>query len=147
MKQTAGNTAILVLVALLAACTRVGHIQQTEPIRTLKFTGSHKAVAQCIQQRLGARVQDDSFGEKYVLYDSAKNRQAEGLTHYSITVGRSGPDQGFAEWRIVGPTRGPDRMGGGPARQGLSDAVVQEFWKPVEDCAARAKELSSLRNP
>jgi hypothetical protein len=137
MTKTAGNTAILIV--LLAACTRVGHIQRTEPVRTLKFTGSHKAVAQCVQQRLGARVQDDSFGEKYVLYDSAKNRQAEGLTHYSITVGRIGPDQGFAEWRIVAPTRGPGPTQWPRRDNELSDAVVQDIWKPVEDCAARAK--------
>jgi hypothetical protein len=139
MPQTGANTAILILVALLAACTKVGHIQRTEPVRTLNFTGSHKAVAQCIQQRLGARVQDDSFGEKYVLYDSAKNRQADGLTHYSITVGKVGADQGFAEWRIVAPGRGPGPSQWPRQDNALSDAVVQDIWKPVEDCAARAK--------
>ena len=60
-----------------------------EPVRTTKFTGSHKAVAQCIQQRTGGKVQDEGFGEKYVIYDSVKGLEAQGLTHYAITVART----------------------------------------------------------
>jgi hypothetical protein len=33
MTKTGATTAILILIALLAACTRVGHIQRTEPVR------------------------------------------------------------------------------------------------------------------
>lgn len=137
MTQAIRNAAIIPLVFLVGACVRVGHIQQTVPIRTMYFTGSHKAVAQCIHQRLGGRMQDDGFGEKYVIYDSAKGRQTEGLTHYAITVGRSGPDQGFAEMRVMRPARGP-----GPATVPppiLTDAVVREYWTPVQECATRAK--------
>jgi hypothetical protein len=137
MTRAIRNAAIIALAFLAGACVKVGHIQQTVPIRTMYFTGSHKTVAQCIHQRLGGRVQDEAFGEKHVIYDSAKGRQAEGLTHYAITVGRSGPDQGFAEMRIMRPARGS-----GPATvptPRLTDAVVREYWTPVQECAAQAK--------
>jgi hypothetical protein len=135
------NAAIIALVFLLGACVRVGDIQRTSPIRTMQFTGSHKSVAQCIHQRLGGRVQDDSFGEKYVIYDSVKGQQQEGLTHYAITVGKIGPDKGFAEWRIMRPPRsGP--ASARPSIPPLTDAMVRAYWNPVEDCAARAKASS-----
>ncbi|HEV3010526.1 MAG TPA: hypothetical protein VGX52_15975 [Burkholderiales bacterium] len=131
--------AIILLAFLGAACVRLGHIQQTQPVRTTKFTGSHTAVAKCIHQRIGGRLQDESFGERYVIYDSVKGQTQEGLTHYAITVGRTGADQGFAEWRVMRPARRADPAS---ARQGippLTDAVVQQYWNPVRDCAAQAK--------
>lgn len=139
MTRNAARGAVVLLGLFVVACTRVGHIQQTEPIRTLNFSGSHKAVAQCIQRRLGSKVHDDSFGERYVLYDSTKGRQAEGLTHYSITVAKVGPDAGLAEWRIVTPARGPGPTQWPPRTPELSRALLDEFWKPVEECAAQAK--------
>jgi hypothetical protein len=142
MTQAVRNAAIIALVFLVGACVKVGHIQQTSPIRTMQFTGSHKSVAQCIHQRLGGRVQDDSFGEKYVIYNSVKGRQQEGLTHYAITVGKIGPDQGFAEWRIMRPSTSGGPASARPSIPPLTDAVVREYWNPVEDCAARAKASS-----
>lgn len=133
------SAAIILLAFLAGACVRVGHIQQTEPIRTMKFTGDHKVVARCIHQRLGGRVQDESFGERYVVYDSVKGRDQDGLTHYAITVGRSGPDQGFAEWRIMRPPAQAGPAAKSP-RPRITDAVVREFWTPVQECAARAKQ-------
>jgi hypothetical protein len=62
MTQAIRNATIITLVLLVGACVRVGNIQQTEPIRTMTFTGSHKAVAQCIQQRLSGQVQEESSG-------------------------------------------------------------------------------------
>jgi hypothetical protein len=73
-------------------------------------------------------VQDEGFGEKYVIYDSVKGREHEGLTHYSITVAKTGPDQGLAEWRVMRTARAP-----------LSMTALRDYWNPVEDCAARAK--------
>ena len=137
--------AITVLVFVLGACVQVGQIQQTKPIRTLSFTGSPTAVAQCIRQRLGGRVQDQGFGQKYVIYDAVKGRQSEGLTHWAVTVGGSAADKGFAELRVMRPQRGPGPATVAPAP--LTAAVVQEYWDPVRECAARGKELSSFRNP
>jgi hypothetical protein len=136
---------ISVLAFVLGACVQVGQIQQAKPIRTLSFTGPHTAVAQCVRQRLGGKVQDEGFGEKYVIYDAVKGRQSEGLTHWAVTVGRSAADKGFAELRVMRPQRGPGPATVAPAP--LTAAVVQEYWDPVRECAARGKELSSFRIP
>lgn len=141
------NTLILALAFLIGACTRVGHILQKEPIRTLNFTGSHKVVAQCIQARLGGKeIADDprnrvsrlAADDRYVIYSSAKGQSAEGLTHWAITVGKYNENEGFAEWRIVTPPatgRGPTSM---PVETPLSDEAVKNYWGTVEDCARRA---------
>lgn len=139
MTRAVRNVAIIALAFLIGACVQLGHIQQTKPIRTLQFTGSHKAVAQCVHQRVGGKVQDDSFGERYVIYDSAKANEQEGLTHYAITVGKVGADRGFAEWRIMRPAR---QAGPGTQARPLTNAMVQQYWRPVQDCAAQAKGSS-----
>jgi len=136
MTQALRSGAIIVAGLLIGACVQLGDIQQTKPVRTLQFTGSHQAVAQCVRQRVGGKVQDDSLGERYVIYDSAKGNEREGLTHYAITVGRTGPDKGFAEWRIMRPAR---QAGPGTAARPLTNAMVQQYWTPVQECAARAK--------
>jgi hypothetical protein len=126
--------AIICLALLLGACVTVAQIQETKPIRALQFAGSHKAVAQCIQQRLGGKVQDDSLMERYVIYNSVKGHERDGLTHYAITVGRIGPDKGYAEWRIMRPAR---QAGPGTFARPLTNAMVEQYWKPVQDCAAK----------
>ena len=126
--------AIIPLTLLLGACVTVSQIQETKPVRALQFTGSHKAVAQCIQQRLGGKVQDDSLMERYVVYNSVKGNEREGLTHYAITIGRAGPDKGYAEWRIMRPAR---QAGPGTLARPLTNAMVDQYWKPVQDCAAK----------
>jgi hypothetical protein len=133
MSQAIRSAALILLAFLVEACVRVGHIQQTEPIRTLQFTGSHRDVALCVQQRLGGKVRDEGFGAKYVIYDSVKRREQEGLTHYSITIGQSGSDHGFAEWRVVRPVKAT-----GPTPP-LSMTTLRDYWGPVEECAARAR--------
>lgn len=139
MTQALRNAAIVLLAFAAGACVQVGHIQQTKPVRTLKFTGSHKFVAQCVAQRLGGKVHDDSFGERYVIYNAVKGKQTEGLTHYAITVGRTSANEGFAEWRIMRPARGPGPASARPEVPPLSSAAVEEYWTPVRDCAAQAK--------
>lgn len=138
MTQAMRNVAVITLAFLIGACVTVGHIQQTAPVQTMKFTGDHKAVAQCIRERLGAKVQDDSFGERYVVYAAVKGRAHEGLTHYSVTVGRTGADQGFAELRVMRPPRHGTSTGAQPVAP-LSLAALEEYWTPVRECAARAK--------
>jgi hypothetical protein len=133
------TAAIIVLVVLLEACVKLGHIQQTEPVRTTRFTGSHKAMAQCVQQRLGGKLQEESFGERYVIYEAVKGRSYDGLTHYAVTVRRLTADEGSAEWRIMATPRhgtGSRLRSAGPQ---LSEATVQEFWTPVQECAALVK--------
>jgi hypothetical protein len=148
MKKILRITIGMALLFLAGACVHVGQIQQTEPVRVAKFTGSHKSVAQCVQRRLGGKVMDDTLNEKYVIYDSVKAKSNSGLTHYSITVARSGPDQVIAEWRVVkpGPTLSPWLA---PSLQTLTpdyelkDAAVQEFWVPVQDCAQIAGQVKA----
>lgn len=139
MTPAARNTAILAMALFLSACVSVGQIQQSAPVRTMKFSGSHKLVAQCVQQRLGGRVQDEAFGEKYIIYDAAKSRQADGFTHYAITVTNRGGNEGFAELRFKRPERG---AGPGPRPPRLTAAVIREYWSPVQECAERAKAAS-----
>jgi hypothetical protein len=129
---------IIVLAYFIAACTRVGHIQRNEPVRMLTFTGAPQAAAQCVQLRLGAKLQTDS-ADRFVVYDSVKGRQAEGITHYAVTVGRAPEKGSFAELRVVRPAPAPGP--GVPAGRRVPPArdVINEYWKTVQDCAAQAK--------
>lgn len=133
----ARGSAMVFLACLIGACTRVGHIQQTAPIRSMTFTGSHVAVAKCVHQRLGGRIYDEGFGEKYVIYDAVKTRQADGLTHFAVTVGMRDATRGFVEWRVLRPTRAPGPNQ--PPVPRLSDAALQEYWRPVQECALEAQ--------
>jgi hypothetical protein len=153
MAITVRKVTVVFALFLLASCTSVGRIQQTEPVRTAKFTGSNRSVAQCIQQRVGGKVQDEGFGQRYIVYDSVKNLESLGLTHYAFTIARTGPDQGVVEWRVMSPQLGTDPQserlrsyanpGATPLPPGtLADAAVRRFWDPAQDCAARAKSLS-----
>src|SRR5262245_25005712 len=133
--------ATLALALLSASCVTVDHIQQQPAVRTMKFTGSHKSLAQCIQQRLGGKVRDEAFGDKYVVYDAVKGRQTEGLTHYAVTVGAAGAEQGFAELRVMRPARATGPNQPPPAR--LTVDAIREYWSPVQECAAQAKARGS----
>jgi hypothetical protein len=133
--------AILALAFVAGACVRVGHIQQTQPVRTLQFTGSAAYVAKCVHTRLGGKIQDASFGDRIVIYNSAKGQSREGLTHYSITIDQLAKDYGLAEWRIMTPPSDgtPASNRGSPQ---LSESAVRQYWGPVEECAAQAKPAS-----
>ena len=133
----ARGSAVVFLALLIGACTRVGHIQQTPPVRSMTFNGSHAAVAQCVHRRLGGRIQEEGFGERYVIYDAVKAKQSDGLTHFAVTVGRRDADKGFAEWRVLRPTRAPGPNQ--PPVPRLSDAAFQDYWQPVQECAAQTK--------
>jgi hypothetical protein len=91
-----------------------------------------------VQRRLGGRVQQFPSEQKYVIYNAVKGAHADGLTHYSITVGQRGPAAGFAEWRVM-TSATIDRN---PGRSRLTTNAVQQYWAPVEDCAAQAKAAS-----
>ena len=122
------GSGIVLLGCLIGACTRIGHIQKTEPVRMMTFKNPHTAVAQCIQQRLRGRMQTDEAG-RLVIFDSARSQQADGLTHYSVTVGPASEGGGFAEWRILSSqTTGS-----------LSEAAIQQYWGTVQSCAANPK--------
>lgn len=111
----------IVLLGLgIAACVQLGDILQTKPVRTLKFTGSHQTVAQCVRSRLGGKLQD--HGDRLVIYDAVKGDQFEGLTHYAITVSRTTPEAGVAEWRIKRPERGPGSVSARPQVQPRASA-------------------------
>ena len=120
------------LACALGACVSVGQIQQTKPLRTLQFDGSHKAMAQCVQQRLGGKRQEESYGERYIIYDSAKSHERDGLTHWAVTLAANGPDKRSAEWRIMRPAR---QAGPGTSARPLSRAMVDLYWTPVQECA------------
>lgn len=138
MKPGLRSAVIIVAALSLEACVKLGHIQQTEPVRTTRFTGSHKAMAQCVHQRLGGKLQEEALGERYVIYEAVKGKSSDGLTHYAITVRRLTADEGSAEWRVMAtPTHGTG-TGRYPAPK-LSNAAVEEYWTPVQECAARVK--------
>jgi len=126
---------ILVLAYLIGACTRVGHIQRTEPVRMMTFAASPQAVAQCVQLRLGGKLQTDSAG-RFVVYDSVKGRQAEGITHYAVTLGKAPEKGAFAELRVVRPA--PAAGPGVPGRVPSARDAINEYWQTVQDCAAKA---------
>jgi hypothetical protein len=140
MTAIARHSAIVAAGCLTAACTQLGHIQQTEPIRVLYFNGSPKTLAMCVQSRLGGKVREEFSGARYVIYDSVRAQAAQGLTHYSVTVGSRGPDGGFAEWRVIRTGREPGPAGR-PAPP-LAREAHQQYWGPVEQCAAMAKPSS-----
>jgi len=137
MIAIARNTAMIVAGCLIAACTQVGHIQQTGPIRTLNFKGSHKALAMCVQSRLGGKLREEFSGARYIIYDSVRAQAAQGLTHYSVTVSGYGPEGGSAEWRVIRTGREPGPAGR-PAPP-LSRDALKQYWVPVEQCAAMQK--------
>src|SRR5262245_21486316 len=130
------RTLIVLLACTLGACVTVGQIQQTKPLRTLQFTGSHKAMAQCVQQRLGGKRQEESYGERYIIYDSAKGHEREGLMHWAVTLAANGPDKGTAEWRIMRPAR---QAGPGTSARPLAREMVDLYWTPVQECAKQLK--------
>ena len=135
-KRVIGVAGIFLLVYLIGACTKVGHIQRNEPIRMTTFPASHQAVAQCSQQRLSAKLKTEGF-DTYVVFNSAKGRYSDGFTHYAITFGKAGEKGGFVEMRVQRPaaSTGPGQSGQVP----LSQPAVDEFWKTVQDCAEASK--------
>ena len=126
------------LAFLAVACVNLEQIQQRHPVRSLIFNGSYQAAAGCVQQRLRGKVSDDSLGQRYVIYDSVKSMEMQGLTHYSVTIGRWSIEQGYAQWRIVEPGPGS----GSNRRIPLADSAVRQIWAPVEECAANAKDAN-----
>ena len=128
--MSARVAAIVAGAWLIGACTTVNDIQQTRAVTSLQFTGSALGVAECVHRRLGGRMQTESSGERYVVFDSVKQQTAEGLSHYAITIGRSGSDSGFAELRVMAPASS-GRFG----RNRLSQGAMQTYWTPVEECA------------
>jgi hypothetical protein len=134
----ARDTVVLSLLLLLGGCfVRLQDIQQTSPVRTTTFTGSHKTVAACIHSRLGGKVAGFEFGEvqdRIAIYDSVKSFSNQGLSHYSMTVVKTGPSQGIVEWRTVNNQVAP------ADRPALADAMVKRFWDPVQECAEQAKK-------
>jgi len=123
------QAATISLLFLVQACTGLADIQETTPIRTAKFAGSHQAVAQCIRDRIGGRVTGAEFGEpadRLIVYDSVKGFSPKGVSHYSMTITKTGTDQGIVEWRIINQSLAP-----------LADTMVQHFWTPALECAQR----------
>lgn len=143
MTQAVRNAGIVALLLLAGACVQVGHIQQTNPVRSLSFTGSAKNVAQCIQQRFQAKVMEESLANRYVIYDTVRGNYAtDGITHYSITVTQTGPNQGTAEWRVLDDGTKSRPPSGMPTEE-LPQGTVQKYWPPVEACAAKAAKGTS----
>ena len=130
--------AILLLALWIGACTNVGHIQREDPVRTMTFAASHQSAAQCLQHRLGAKLQTES-ADRLVVYDAVKGRHSEGITHYAVTVGKAGEKGGFAELRVVrpAPARGPTLPPG--SRVPSARDAINEYWKTVQECAAQAR--------
>jgi hypothetical protein len=129
MTRVMRNTTVILGAFLLGACV-LASIQQTEPVRTLSFKGSHTAMAQCVQARLGGKIHSEAFGGRHIIYNDVKGMEKEGLTQYAITIETTGPGEGFAAWRIRKAETSEIR---------LSNTAVRRLWGPVEACAARLK--------
>ena len=114
---------IVILAVLIEACASVAEIQQTTPVRTLRFGGSTVPMTNCLQQRLGGKVNREA-GDRFVVYDSVKGASYSGMTHYAVTVRRASVEENVAEWRMLGT---------------LSDETVRQFWPVVQECAAAGK--------
>ena len=138
MKRSIRNVVIVTVAFLGGACAiQVGDIQRTEPIRIVAFTGSHVEVARCIQARLRAQLQDppgEAFigRETFVIYDKAHRYARQGMTHYSMTVKKTGVNEGTVEWRIFNQQ---------PSYR-LDKAFAVRFWAPVERCIEEARKMS-----
>jgi hypothetical protein len=148
LTQAARSTVAIALLFLVGACVKVGHIQQKEPVRTMSFTGSPKAVAQCIQTRVGGKVQEEGFGGRYVIYDSVKGAEREyGITHYSVTVSQVSANEGVAALRVATGAADSTYYNVPPGSSasetgGLRDITAQKYWTPVVRCVEQAKGKS-----
>ena len=126
----------------LAACVvGVEDIQRREPVRTMNFTGPHREIAYCVQQRLGGRLQQRSYGDAYVIYDSVKRTQhADGVSHYSVTVAPAGADRGTADVRVVFIPDTPELARERNRRAHAGDiriSPVERYWTTIEECVAQ----------
>ena len=142
-KTLLSATAIsLFLSAEICAADGLEDVQRTEPIRTTKFAGAHNTVARCIYDRVGGRMKGAEFGvvgDRLVLYDSERGLSTQGLTYYSITIQRTGSNQGVVEWRIIRPEARADTFTRELSVAPLADAMVQRFWIPAQECADQAR--------
>src|SRR5260221_1565526 len=132
----------LFLLAEVCAADGLEDVQRTEPIRTTKFTGIHNTVARCIYDRVGGRMKGAEFGvvgDRLVLYDSERGLSTQGLTYYSITIQRTGLNQGVVEWRIIRSEARADYFRKELSIGPLTEAMVQRFWIPAQECADQAR--------
>jgi len=135
----------LLLLSGVCAAQDLVDIQRTEPIRTTNFTGAHNAVARCIYDRIGGRIKGAEFsviGDRLFVYDSVRTLSLQGLSHYSITIQKTGPNQGVVEWRIIRPEAQRNVFTGELEIVPLADTMVHRFWIPAQECAAQAKKES-----
>lgn len=139
------RAAFVALAFLVSACAvRLEDIQRREPVRTMNFTGPHREVAYCVQQRLGGRLQQGPYGDAYVIYDSVKRTQhADGVSHYSVTVAPAGPDRGTADVRVVFIPDTPELARERNRRAHAGDiriSPVERYWTTIEECVAQVRE-------
>jgi hypothetical protein len=128
--------AIGVLVAVLGACVTVDQLQRESPVRTLSFAGPTAPVARCIQLRLGGKVRQEPFADTFVVYDAVKSHSTDGFTHYAITLRSLSSEESRAEGRVMRTPRHGTTTGAAPAPR-FNDAVFDQYWRVVEDCAAK----------
>ena len=115
----------IALCALLAACTAVGDVRTTDPVRKLDFAGDYKAAAECVTSRLGGKVRADPSRKTVFIHDSVKGFYLAGIQSYDIKIFEVAPNRVTAEWRKLPP---------GP----MGEKVVRRFWSPVRECARLA---------
>ena len=132
--------AIGVLGALLGACVTVDQVQRETPVRTLTFAGPPAPVARCIQLRLGGKVRQEAFADTFVVYDAVKSHSTDGFTHYAITLRPLGSGESRAEGRVMRTPRHGTGTGAAPAPR-FNDAAFNQYWRVVEDCAAKPTSL------
>jgi hypothetical protein len=107
----------------------------------MNFTGSYGDIADCVHRRVGGRMQYESLHSAYVIFDSVKATQhKDGISHYSITIARTGLDQGTASVRIVFIPDTPQLAQERRRRVNAGEVLispVEKYWTPIVDCVAR----------
>lgn len=132
------------LLSFASACAvQLQDIQTREPVRSMNFTASYRSVANCLQQRLGARMQQVAYSDAYVVYDSVKGTaHVDGISHYSITIAPTGEGKGIADVRIVFTPETPEMARERNRRAHAGETMispVEKYWASIQACVAQAQ--------
>ena len=128
--------AIVVLAAVLGACVSVDQMQRESPVRRLTFAGPPAPVARCVQLRLGGKVRQEAFADTFVVYDAVKSHANDGFTHYAMTIRPLSREESRAEGRVMRTPRHGTTTGAARAPE-FNDAAFDQYWRAVEECAAK----------
>lgn len=86
-------------------------------------------------------MQYESLHSAYIIFDSVKATQhKDGISHFSITIARTGLSQGTASVRVVFIQDTPNLAQERRRRVNAGEVLispVEKYWRPIEDCVAQ----------